>query len=112
MFAAPDRLDITRDARRHVAFGAGAHHCLGATLARAEAQVALEALIALPDLELAVDEPRWRPIEVLHALASLPVTFRPSAQAEGPVWPTIVPPRKTDTGPSSLTAMTVDSGSS
>jgi cytochrome P450 len=77
VFAAPDTLDITRDARRHVAFGAGAHYCLGAALARAEAQIALHALIALPDLELAIDEPQWRPMETLHALESLPVAFEP-----------------------------------
>lgn len=77
VFASPSTLDITRDARRHVAFGAGAHYCLGAPLARAEAQIALTALIALPGLELAIDEPQWRPIETLHALESLPVTFRP-----------------------------------
>jgi pimeloyl-[acyl-carrier protein] synthase len=77
VFALPDTLDITRDAHRHVTFGAGAHYCLGAALARAEAQIALDALIALPELELAVDEPQWRPLETLHALESLPVTFKP-----------------------------------
>ena len=77
VFASPGRLDVTRDARRHLAFGGGAHYCLGAALARAEAQVALGALIALPDVELAVDEPTWRPLEALHALESLPVTFTP-----------------------------------
>ena len=41
VFASPDTLDITRDAHRHVAFGGGAHYCLGAALARAEAQIAL-----------------------------------------------------------------------
>jgi cytochrome P450 len=78
VFEAPGTLDITRDARRHVSFGAGAHYCLGAPLARAEAQVALRALVALPCLELAVDEPRWLPVETLHALESLPVTFEPA----------------------------------
>ena len=77
VFDSPDILDITRDAHRHVAFGAGAHYCLGAALARAEAQIALTALIALPDLELAIDEPQWRPLETLHALESLPVAFKP-----------------------------------
>jgi cytochrome P450 len=76
VFESPDRLDVTRDARHHVAFGAGAHYCLGAALARAEAQVALSALVALPDLELAIDEPRWRPLETFHALQSLPVACR------------------------------------
>jgi cytochrome P450 len=79
VFPSPDALDITRDARRHVAFGAGAHYCLGAPLARAEAQVALAALIDLPDLQLVTDEQRWRPIETLHALESLSVAFDPAA---------------------------------
>jgi cytochrome P450 len=83
VFASPDALDITRDARRHVAFGGGAHYCLGAALARAEAQIALHALIALPDLALAVDEPRWRPLETLHALESLPVVFTPAQAGLG-----------------------------
>ena len=73
VFGSPDVLDITRDAHRHVTFGAGAHYCLGAALARAEAQIALAALIHLPQLELAIDEPIWRPLETLHALEALPV---------------------------------------
>jgi cytochrome P450 len=78
VFASPDTLDVTRDAHRHVAFGAGAHYCLGAALARAEAQIALAALIALPDLELAIDEPVWRPLVTFHALQALPVACRPA----------------------------------
>lgn len=77
VFAAPDSLDITRDASRHLAFASGPHYCLGAALARAEAQIALGALVALPDLELAIDEPPWRPLETLHALETLPITFTP-----------------------------------
>jgi cytochrome P450 len=77
VFASPDSLDVTRDAHRHVSFGAGAHYCLGAALARAEAQVALAALVALPDLEPAIAEPVWRPLVTFHALQSLPVTCRP-----------------------------------
>ena len=77
VFESPDVLDVTRDAHRHVAFGAGAHYCLGAALARAEAQIALAALIVLPDLELAIDEPQWRPLETLHALDALPIAFKP-----------------------------------
>jgi pimeloyl-[acyl-carrier protein] synthase len=76
VFESPDTLDVTRDAHRHLAFGAGAHYCLGAALARAEAQVALTALVALPDLELTVDEPVWRPLVTFHALQSLPVACR------------------------------------
>ncbi len=43
-FPDPDRLDLARDARGHVGFGFGKHFCLGASLARLEARVALEAL--------------------------------------------------------------------
>jgi cytochrome P450 len=78
VFESPDVLDVTRDAHRHVAFGAGAHYCLGAALARAEAQVALAALTALPELELAIDEPAWRPLVTFHALQSLPVACQPA----------------------------------
>jgi cytochrome P450 len=78
VFERPDTLDVTRDARRHLAFGAGPHFCLGAALARAEAQAALAALVALPDLQLTTDEPEWRPIATFHALQALPVACRAS----------------------------------
>jgi len=83
VFAAPDTLDITRDASRHLAFASGPHYCLGAALARTEAQIALGALVALPDLELAIDEPRWRPLETLHALEALPVICTPTGSSPG-----------------------------
>lgn len=76
VFPSPDVLDITRDARRHVSFAAGIHYCLGAPLARAEAEIALGALVDLPDLQLAINEPQWRPIATLHALEALPITFK------------------------------------
>ena len=44
-FPDPDRFDVGRDTRGHVAFGFGAHFCLGASLARLEAKAALEALV-------------------------------------------------------------------
>jgi pimeloyl-[acyl-carrier protein] synthase len=73
VFADPGRLDVTRDAHRHVAFGGGIHHCLGASLARLEGQVALSALLArLGRLELAGPTVR-RPTFVLRGLESLPV---------------------------------------
>jgi cytochrome P450 len=60
-FTAPDDLDLGRpNAARHLAFGGGIHYCLGAALARAEAQIAIGTLIRrFPRLELAA-EPAWR----------------------------------------------------
>jgi cytochrome P450 len=50
-FPDPDRFDLHRDTRGHVAFGFGNHFCLGASVARLEARIALEAILArLPDL--------------------------------------------------------------
>jgi pimeloyl-[acyl-carrier protein] synthase len=75
-FQDPDRLDLTRDAHEHVAFGAGVHFCLGAQLARLEGQIALATLVRrFPDLRLATTELRWRPAPVLRGLESLPVTL-------------------------------------
>jgi len=70
-----DQLDIDRDPQRHVAFGEGIHHCLGAPLARLEGRIALEELLRrIPDYE--VDGPVLRvatPTD--RALESLPVVF-------------------------------------
>jgi cytochrome P450 family 142 subfamily A polypeptide 1 len=76
-FDAPERFDIQRSPNDHVAFGFGAHFCLGASLARLEISTMIERVLArLPDLELASDEP---PERFLGALTSLPVRFTPSA---------------------------------
>jgi pimeloyl-[acyl-carrier protein] synthase len=73
VFAEPNRLDVTRDARRHVAFGGGFHHCLGAALARLQGEVALSAVLArFPHLEL-TGTPDRRPTFTLRGLKSLPV---------------------------------------
>jgi cytochrome P450 len=75
VFDAPGHLDVTRDARRHVAFGGGIHHCLGASLARLEGQVALSAILSnLRRLELAGQTSR-RPTLTLRGLESLPVAI-------------------------------------
>ena len=60
-FDRPDDLDLGRaNASRHLAFGGGIHYCLGAALARAEAQIAIGTLIRrFPHVELAA-EPEWR----------------------------------------------------
>ena len=74
-FPEPHRLDVTRDARRHVAFGGGIHHCLGAALARMEGQIAFAALLdRFPRIELA-GTPMRRPTFTLRGLETLPVDF-------------------------------------
>ena len=75
-FPHPDRLDLGRDTSGHVAFGHGVHYCLGAPLARMEAEVALGALLArFPRISLAVlpAELRWRSNSLINGLESLPV---------------------------------------
>lgn len=76
----PDRLDVTRGEFQHLAFGHGPHFCLGAALARLEAQVAIRGLLTrFPNLSLAVrpSELRWRTNPMLRALDDLPVRFNP-----------------------------------
>ncbi len=77
-FASPDSLDLSRDPNKHLAFGLGAHFCLGAPLARLEAQIAISTLLRrIPDLRLATapDALRWRRGLLLRGLESLPVAF-------------------------------------
>ena len=77
-FEDPDRLDIHRDPRRHVAFGFGPHQCLGQALARIELQVVYATLCGrLPDLRLAVgfDELRFKYTGQVFGVHELPVTF-------------------------------------
>ena len=73
----PERLDITRPNVRPLSFGGGIHFCLGAQLARIEAEVAISTLLRrLPDLRLddAVN-PEWRPTFVLRGLKRLPASW-------------------------------------
>jgi cytochrome P450 len=77
-FEDPDHLDIERNPTRHLAFGRGSHYCLGAPLARLEAEIALNSLLRrLPNLRLAVDpdELIWRLIPLFHSLGALPVSW-------------------------------------
>ena len=87
-YACPETLDVDRDVSRHLAFGHGVHHCLGAPLARMEGHIALGSLLRrFPSLSLAVDseELHWGHGDglVLRGLIELPVIPGPSlARAE------------------------------
>lgn len=75
VFAEPGRLDVTRAPNPHLSFGRGIHFCLGAPLARLEAQIAFGALVRqLPGIALDAERPprRNRNI-VIRGLASLPL---------------------------------------
>jgi cytochrome P450 len=72
-----DRLDITRPNVRPLSFGGGIHFCLGAQLARIEAEIAIQTLLRrLPGLRLDdADNPEWRPTFVLRGLKRLPASW-------------------------------------
>ena len=77
-FSEPEKLDITRTPNRHVAFGQGVHYCLGAPLARLEAQIAFETLLRrCPDLRLAVlpEKLQWRHGLFLRGVKKLPLAL-------------------------------------
>jgi cytochrome P450 len=77
-FADPDRFNLDRDTRKHLAFGRGVHVCLGAPLARIEGQeIIKEILSRFPNMRLSknVDELQWRKDVALRGLVSLPVTL-------------------------------------
>ncbi|MCS7481066.1 cytochrome P450 [Umezawaea endophytica] len=76
----PAVLDVSREGVRHLSFGHGVHHCLGAPLARLEAATALETLLRrIPDLRPSVplDELEWVSSGIMRGPLSLPVRFTP-----------------------------------
>ena len=76
-YSDPDRLDITRRDVRPLSFGGGIHYCVGAQLARIEAEIAIATLLRrLPDLRLDdIDHPDWRQTFVLRGLNKLPASW-------------------------------------
>lgn len=76
VFTDPDQLNIQRDAKAHASFGAGIHYCVGAPLARAEGQIAIQAMLqAFPNLQLGTNQLEWRSNIVFAGLERLPVNF-------------------------------------
>jgi cytochrome P450 len=73
----PERLEVRRPNVRPLSFGGGIHHCLGAQLARIEAEIAIATLLRrIPDLRLDdADNPQWRPTFVLRGLKQLSASW-------------------------------------
>ncbi|MFJ2510395.1 cytochrome P450 [Streptomyces griseoviridis] len=72
----PDRFDIRRDTRGHLAFGHGIHHCLGAPLARLEGRIAIRTLLErAPDLRADGPPGEWLPGMLIRGVRSLPVRW-------------------------------------
>jgi cytochrome P450 family 109 len=76
-FPDPERFDIRREPKQHIAFGHGIHFCIGAPLARLETQVALPMILAqLHDLQRVKEIPIRVNDSSVFMLNTLPVTFR------------------------------------
>ncbi len=78
-FEKADRLDLARSPNRHVAFGLGAHYCVGAPLARLEGKIAIHALVQrYPNLKLMVrpEQVPWRTAVAVRGVKSLPIRLK------------------------------------
>jgi cytochrome P450 len=75
-FADPDRLDLSRPDNRHLSFGNGPHFCLGAPLARLQAELAIGTLVRrFPELRLDTESLDWRPNPLQRRLVALPLAL-------------------------------------
>ncbi len=75
-FQNPDYFDISRQDNRHLAFGHNIHYCIGAALARIEAQIAIRTILQrMPNLQLASAPLKWQENLSFHGLKNLYVTF-------------------------------------
>ncbi len=82
-FADPDTLDIRRDPNPHIAFGAGAHVCLGQHIARVEIDCMLaEVLGRLHDIEPS-EPPEWLASNFISGIRRMPILFRPGPRLGG-----------------------------
>src|SRR5262249_5459655 len=78
IFAEPAEFRTDRDPNPHLAFGHGIHFCIGAPLARLQAQIAIGQFLArfpLASLAVAPDAVQWRPGIITRGLTTLPVTL-------------------------------------
>ena len=74
-FPDPDRLDVARNDGGNLAFGRGAHFCIGSLLGRIEAQVAINTVLRrLPRIAFASEKPEWQDTLVIRGLKKLPLT--------------------------------------
>jgi cytochrome P450 len=77
VFPDPDRFDIARRGARSFSFGWGPHVCLGSSLARAEVQEALPAILdACAEIEPQIERPKWVPHTFIRRIEGLPLRFR------------------------------------
>lgn len=89
----PDTFDVARSEPKHVAFGHGIHLCLGMTLARLEAKVAFETLLArYPQMSLVDQKPAWQVNNFVRGLESLPIHLNGGAPAQLQVVPSQTEP--------------------
>ncbi|MGJ9385000.1 cytochrome P450 [Salipaludibacillus sp. CF4.18] len=74
-FTNPNQLDISRNPNPHLAFGYGSHFCLGSTLARVEAQIAINVFLQrMSNIQLTASIPKWRELTGFRSLQELPIT--------------------------------------
>jgi cytochrome P450 len=70
------KLDLSRNPSDHLSFGDGIHFCLGAPLARAEAQIAIGSLVQrFPSLRMDVEEPEWGGTFIIRGVKHLPLSW-------------------------------------
>jgi cytochrome P450 len=74
-FPNPHQFDVAREDNAHISFGGGIHYCLGAPLARLELQIAIAALLRLPNLRLEGESSQYRDAYVIRGLQNLNVRF-------------------------------------
>jgi cytochrome P450 len=76
-FANPDKLDLQRTPNEHIAFGTGAHACLGQHIARIEIDAIITEVLARMDKMEVAGEPEWLPSSFISGPKKMPVRFKP-----------------------------------